>query len=168
MGKVLSLEELLAEREALRRAGKTFVFTNGCFDIIHRGHVEILKEARALGDALAVGLNSDDSMRRLKGPRRPIVGQDDRAAVVAAIESVDFVTVFEEDTPGRIIERLVPDVLVKGSDYELADIVGGDTVESAGGRVVRVGLYGGFSTEKMFRRIADIYGEGGGEGSSKG
>lgn len=166
MGKVLSLEDLAAAREELRRDGKTLVFTNGCFDILHRGHVEILKQARALGDALVVGVNSDDSMRRLKGDRRPIVGQDDRAAVVAAIESVDFVTIFEEDTPGRIIKRLVPDVLVKGSDYELEEIVGRDTVESAGGRVVRVGLYGEFSTEKMFRRIAEIYGEGGGEGSS--
>jgi rfaE bifunctional protein nucleotidyltransferase chain/domain len=165
MGKVLSLEQLRAAREDLRQKGKTLVFTNGCFDILHRGHVEILREARALGDALAVGVNSDDSMKRLKGERRPIVPQDDRAAVVAALGSVDFVTVFEDDTPGRIIEALVPDVLVKGSDYELSEVVGRDTVESAGGKVVRVDLYGGYSTEKMFRRIADIYRDGGAEGS---
>jgi len=165
MGKVLSLDELRAAREDLRRKGKTFVFTNGCFDILHRGHVEILKEARGLGDALAVGVNSDASMRRLKGQRRPIVPQDDRAAVVAALGSVDFVTVFEDDTPGRVIEVLIPDVLVKGSDYELSEIVGGDTVESAGGRVVRVNLYGEHSTERMFRRIADVYNSGGEEGS---
>jgi len=127
--------------------------------------VEILKEARGLGDALAVGVNSDASMRRLKGQRRPIVPQDDRAAVVAALGSVDFVTVFEDDTPGRVIEVLIPDVLVKGSDYELSEIVGGDTVESAGGRVVRVNLYGEHSTERMFRRIADVYNSGGEEGS---
>jgi D-beta-D-heptose 7-phosphate kinase/D-beta-D-heptose 1-phosphate adenosyltransferase len=166
MGKVLSLEELRAAREDLRRAGKTLVFTNGCFDILHRGHVEILNKARELGDALAVGVNSDDSMRRLKGKRRPMVPQADRAAVVAALEGVDFVTIFEDDTPMRVIEALVPDVLVKGSDYELSEIVGRDTVESAGGKVVRVDLYGEYSTEKMFRRIADIYGDSGEEGSS--
>ena len=168
MGKVLNLDDLRAEREDLRRRGKTFVFTNGCFDIIHRGHVEILKRARALGDVLAVGVNSDDSVRRLKGARRPMVPEDDRAAVVAELASVDFVTVFEDDTPERVIAELVPDVLVKGSDYELSEIVGRETVESAGGRVVRVDLYGEYSTEKMFRRIADIYADGGGEGSSQG
>lgn len=165
MGKVLSLEDLRAAREELRREGKTLVFTNGCFDIVHRGHVEILRRAKALGDVLAVGVNSDDSVRRLKGKRRPIVPQDDRAAVVAALESVDFVTVFGEDTPGRVIEALSPDVLVKGADYRLDEIVGRDTVESAGGRVVRVDLYGDYSTEQMFRRIADLYGNRGGSGT---
>ncbi|MGD9140331.1 MAG: D-glycero-beta-D-manno-heptose 1-phosphate adenylyltransferase [bacterium] len=168
MGKVLNLEDLRAEREDLRRRGKTFVFTNGCFDIIHRGHVEILKSARGLGDVLAVGVNSDDSMRRLKGPRRPIVSEDDRAAVVAALACVDFVTIFEDDTPERIIKALVPDVLVKGSDYELPEIVGRETVESAGGKVARLELFGDYSTESMLRRIAEIYGEGGVEGSSQG
>lgn len=165
MGKVLSLEELRAARDGLRRDGKTLVFTNGCFDIVHRGHVEILRRAKALGDMLAVGVNSDDSMRRLKGERRPVVPQDDRAAVVAALESVDFVTIFEEDTPGKIIEALLPDVLVKGADYELDEIVGRDTVEAAGGKVVRVELYSDYSTEKMFRRIAGLYGDSGGSGT---
>lgn len=165
MGRVLTLEQLRSAREDMRSQGKILVFTNGCFDIVHRGHVEILRRARALGDALAVGLNSDDSVKRLKGDRRPIVAQEDRAAIVAALGSVDFVTVFEDDTPGRIIEALVPDVLVKGSDYELSEIVGRDTVEAAGGRVVRVDLYGEYSTEKMFRRIADIYASSGEEGS---
>jgi D-beta-D-heptose 7-phosphate kinase/D-beta-D-heptose 1-phosphate adenosyltransferase len=165
MGKVMSLEDLRAAREELRKQGKTLVFTNGCFDVVHRGHVEILKRARAFGDALAVGVNSDDSMKRLKGERRPIVPQDDRAAVVAALGSVDFVTIFEDDTPERVIAALVPDVLVKGSDYELSEIVGRETVESAGGKVVRVDLYGDYSTEKMFRRIAGIYGDGGAQGS---
>jgi D-beta-D-heptose 7-phosphate kinase/D-beta-D-heptose 1-phosphate adenosyltransferase len=168
MGKVLNLDDLRAERDTLRQQGKIFVFTNGCFDIIHRGHIEILRQARALGDVLAVGVNSDDSMRRLKGARRPIVPQADRAAVVAALASVDFVTVFEDDTPERVIKAVVPDILVKGSDYELSEIVGRDTVESAGGKVVRVDLYGEYSTEKMFRRIADIYSVGGGEGSTQG
>ena len=167
MGSVLSLEDLRAAREDLRRQGRTLVFTNGCFDIVHRGHVEILKQARALGDALAVGVNSDASMRRLKGRRRPIVNQEDRAAVVAALGSVDFVTIFEDDTPGRVIEALVPDVLVKGSDYEVSEIVGRETVEAAGGRVVRIDLYGEHSTESMFRRIADIY-SGGDEDKGQG
>lgn len=164
MGRVLSLEDLKAARERIRAEGRTFVFTNGCFDIIHRGHVEILEQARALGDVLAVGLNSDASVRRLKGERRPVVPQSDRAAVVAALRSVDFVTVFEEDTPDRVIRTLIPDVLVKGSDYELGNIVGKDTVESAGGRVVRIDLYGDHSTERMFQRIADLYRDFGGEG----
>ncbi len=164
MGRVLGLEDLRAVREDLRKQGKIFVFTNGCFDMVHRGHVEILKKARALGDALAVGINSDDSVKRLKGERRPIVPQDDRAAVVAALGSVDFVTIFEDDTPERIIEALLPDVLVKGSDYELSEIAGRDAVESAGGRVVRVELYGEHSTEKTFRRIAELYGNGGSQG----
>ncbi len=164
MGRVLSLDDLRKERERLRRRGKTFVFTNGCFDMLHRGHVELLKAARAMGDALAVAVNSDGSMRRIKGPRRPIIPEADRAAVVAALESVDFVTVFEEDTPERVIRALVPDLLVKGSDYDVAEIVGRDTVEAAGGKVVRVDLYGDYSTEEVFRRIGEIYGGGGAGG----
>ena len=164
MGKVMHLEDLRRVREALRGEGKTFVFTNGCFDMVHRGHVEILARARALGDVLAVGVNSDESMKRLKGEHRPIVREQDRAAVVAALESVDFVTVFEEDTPEKVIDALVPDVLVKGSDYELGEIVGRETVEAAGGKVVRVDLYGDYSTEKLFQRIADKYRDCGGSG----
>jgi rfaE bifunctional protein nucleotidyltransferase chain/domain len=164
MGKVLSLEDLRAARERLRRQGKVFVFTNGCFDIVHRGHVELLRKARSLGDALAVGVNSDDSMRRLKGPRRPVTPQTDRAEVVAALGSVDFVTVFDEDTPGRLIAEVVPDVLVKGSDYALDEIVGRETVEAAGGRVVRIDLYGDYSTDGIFRRIAEVYRNGGASG----
>jgi rfaE bifunctional protein nucleotidyltransferase chain/domain len=157
VGIVVTLEELVKVRAEARRRGRTFVFTNGCFDVIHRGHVEILRQARSLGDMLAVGVNSDDSVRRLKGRHRPVVSEGDRAAVVAALESVDFVTLFEEDTPGELIDALVPDVLVKGSDYELEDIVGRETVESAGGKVVRVDLYGGFSTDKLFWKIARLY-----------
>jgi D-beta-D-heptose 7-phosphate kinase/D-beta-D-heptose 1-phosphate adenosyltransferase len=157
MGRVVTTDEACAARKATRDEGKRFVFTNGCFDLIHRGHVEVLKAAKALGDVLCVGINSDSSVRRLKGERRPIVGAADRAAVVAALDTVDLVTVFDEDTPAHLISLLVPDVLVKGSDYALEEIVGRSDVERAGGVVVRVPLHGGFSTEKLLREIARRY-----------
>jgi D-beta-D-heptose 7-phosphate kinase/D-beta-D-heptose 1-phosphate adenosyltransferase len=157
MGKIVTLEQLKEARDAARQQRKRFVFTNGCFDIIHRGHLELLSAARRLGDRLVVAVNSDSSVRRLKGSRRPIVGQDDRAAVVASLEFVDYVTVFEEDTPQRIISILKPDVLVKGSDYAIDQIVGRSEVEDAGGRVVRLPLHGSYSTEKLLREIALRY-----------
>jgi len=157
MGRVVTREEAARERRAARDTGKKFVFTNGCFDILHRGHVEILGAAKALGDVLCVGINSDDSVRRLKGERRPIVAVADRAAVVAALGAVDLVTVFDEDTPAELISLLVPDVLVKGEDYPLDRVVGRAEVERAGGVVVRVPLRGGFSTEKMLREITRRY-----------
>ena len=159
MGKIMTLEQLQEARDAARQQGKRFVLTNGCFDIVHRGHIEILSAARRLGDLLAVALNSDDSVRRLKGSRRPIVGQEDRTAIVASLEFVDYVTVFEEDTPQRIISILKPDVLVKGSDYALDQIVGRSEVEDAGGRVVRLPLHGSYSTERLLREIALKYGD---------
>jgi len=157
MGRVVSTDEACAARKAARDQGKRFVFTNGCFDLIHRGHVEILKAAKVLGDVLCVGINSDSSVRRLKGERRPIVGVADRAAVLAALDAVDLVTVFDQDTPAHLISLLVPDVLVKGSDYSLDEIVGRSDVERAGGIVVRVPLLEGFSTEKLLREIAGRY-----------
>jgi rfaE bifunctional protein nucleotidyltransferase chain/domain len=157
VNKIVTLEQLRQARESARKAGKRFVFTNGCFDIIHRGHIELLKAARGLGDQLAVGVNSDDSVRRLKGKRRPVIRQDDRTAIVAALEHVDFVTVFDEDTPDRVISILRPDILVKGSDYAIEDIVGRHQVEESGGEVVRVPLYGGHSTERLLRDIAERY-----------
>jgi rfaE bifunctional protein nucleotidyltransferase chain/domain len=157
MGRVVDMDELLAIRGEAKRSGKIVVFTNGCFDILHRGHVEILKKARAMGDLLVVAVNSDESVRRLKGERRPIVGQEDRTSILAALGSVDYVTVFEEDTPQRVIARLKPDVLVKGSDYAPAEVVGRDEVEGAGGRVVTIPLHGDFSTERMLRDIAKRY-----------
>lgn len=157
MGKVMSLEELREARETARREKRRFVFTNGCFDIIHPGHVELLRTARSLGDELAVAINSDSSVKRLKGERRPIVSQYDRAQVLAALESVDFVTIFEEDTPARVISVLRPDVLVKGSDYAIDEIVGRQEVEEVGGKVVRVSLHGSYSTEKLLKEIAARY-----------
>lgn len=167
MKKIMTLEELRQARESAREAGKRFVFTNGCFDILHRGHVEILRAARSLGDQLAVGLNSDASVRRLKGRRRPIIGEDDRAAIVAALETVDFVTLFDEDTPERVISVLRPDVLVKGSDYAIEEIVGRREVEESGGEVVRVPLRGGYSTESLLRSIAERYRDKGEDGESR-
>ena len=138
-----------------RAARSRVVFTNGIFDLVHRGHVEYLEEARALGDRLVVGLNSDASARRLKGPSRPIVALEDRAAVVRALACVDLVVPFEDDTPLRLIEAVRPDVLVKGADYGVADIVGREFVEANGGRVTTVPLREGFSTSELVRRIRE-------------
>ena len=133
------------------------VFTNGCFDVLHRGHVELLKRARREGDALVVGINSDQSVRRLKGPGRPLVSEEDRAEILAALEMVDRVVIFREDTPGRIIAALVPDVLVKGGDYAIHEIVGRDAVERAGGKVVRVRLVPGRSTRGIIDTVLERF-----------
>ncbi len=153
MGQVLSRQEAVTWREELRRAGKCLVFTNGCFDLLHRGHVEYLAEARACGDALLIGVNDDESVRRLKGPPRPLVPAADRAHVLAALAAVDRVVIFPEDTPAELIAILVPDVLAKGADYELDAIVGRETVERAGGRVVRIPFRSGYSTSDLLARL---------------
>jgi D-beta-D-heptose 7-phosphate kinase/D-beta-D-heptose 1-phosphate adenosyltransferase len=137
-----------------RAAGQTIVFTNGVFDLLHRGHAEYLAEAAALGDRLVVGINSDASVRRLKGAHRPIVGAEDRRALVAALRSVDLAVVFGEDTPLRLIEEVAPDVLVKGGDWAVEKIVGREFVEGRGGRVLNVKLREGLSTSKLAERIA--------------
>jgi D-beta-D-heptose 7-phosphate kinase/D-beta-D-heptose 1-phosphate adenosyltransferase len=132
---------------------KTIVFTNGCFDILHRGHVELLREARGFGDLLVVGMNSDASVRRLKGRGRPLVGEKDRAFVLGALEAVDRVVIFDEDTPLETIRALEPDVLVKGSEYRKGEIVGARCIEERGGRVVRVKMRKGFSTTSLIKKI---------------
>ena len=146
-----------AEAEAYARqqqaAGRRVVFTNGVFDILHPGHVRYLREARALGDALIVGLNADASVRRNKGPERPINSEQDRAEILAALDCVDGVVIFNEDTPAEIIEAVQPDVLVKGADWAEDAIVGRDTVEARGGRVVRVPIEKGFSTTSIIEKI---------------
>ena len=143
-----------ATKLALWRAAQArIVFTNGVYDLVHRGHVEYLEEARALGDRLVVGLNTDASVRRLKGPSRPIVAQDDRAAVLRALACVDLVVLFEDDTPLRLIEAVQPDVLVKGADYAVGDIVGREVVEGRGGLVTTVPLREGLSTSAIVERI---------------
>lgn len=149
--KVLSQSLLL--RELARPRERRVVFTNGVFDILHRGHVEYLYAARALGDLLVVGLNTDASVRRLKGPERPINSEGDRAVVLAGLACVDYVTLFAEDTPRELIAALVPDVLVKGGDYTPDTIVGREEVEAAGGRVVVIPLLAGRSTSQTVQRI---------------
>jgi D-beta-D-heptose 7-phosphate kinase/D-beta-D-heptose 1-phosphate adenosyltransferase len=160
VGRVLTWDEAAAERARLAAAGKRVVFTNGVFDLVHRGHVELLAQARALGDALFLGLNSDASTRRLKGERRPLVPQEDRAAVLAALAAVDVVVVFDEDTPAALIARLAPDVLVKGADYAADEVVGREVVEARGGRVVRLPLVAGRSTTAFVEEILRRYGGG--------
>ena len=152
--KVLSREALLARFG--RPRDLTLVFTNGCFDFLHPGHVEHLTQARALGDLLVVGLNSDDSVRRLKGARRPLVAEVDRAAVLAGLRSVDAVVLFDKDTPLELIGALLPDVLVKGGDYDLDTIVGREVVEEAGGDVRVLPLVEGYSTTDVLDRLKEI------------
>jgi rfaE bifunctional protein nucleotidyltransferase chain/domain len=129
------------------------VFTNGVFDLLHPGHVRYLRQARQLGDALIVGLNGDSSVRRNKGPQRPITPQDERAELLAALDCVDAVVLFDEDTPGAIIRAVQPDVLVKGADWPADQIVGRDTVEARGGRVVRIAVEEGYSTSEIVTKI---------------
>jgi rfaE bifunctional protein nucleotidyltransferase chain/domain len=152
-------DRILDRPALLRRWGRPrqgrLVFTNGCFDILHRGHVEVLFAARALGDALVVALNTDASVRRLKGAGRPIVPQDDRAIVIAALACVDAVTFFDEDTPRELIAALLPDILVKGGDYDAATVVGRAEVEAAGGRVAILPLVEGRSTSDLIRRVLE-------------
>jgi rfaE bifunctional protein nucleotidyltransferase chain/domain len=160
MGRViLDGGELLRARAELRAAGRRLVFTNGCFDILHVGHVRYLAAARALGDALLVAVNSDASVRALKGPGRPLMNEAERAEMLAALASVDFVTVFEEESPRRLIAELLPDVLVKGGDYALEEIHGREEVEAAGGRVLTLPFVEGASTTGIIERVRQMMGD---------
>ena len=151
--KILTHEALMNEREHLHRAGKKLVFTNGVFDILHVGHVRYLAQAKELGDALVVAINSDASVRELKGEGRPLVSQNDRAEVLSALSSVDYVTVFDDNSPRSLIAKLLPDVLVKGGDYALDQIHGREEVEAAGGRVVSLPFVEGSSTSQIIERM---------------
>jgi D-beta-D-heptose 7-phosphate kinase/D-beta-D-heptose 1-phosphate adenosyltransferase len=150
---VMTRDDAAALAANLRARGGTVVFTNGVFDLLHPGHVRYLQQARSLGDALIVGLNSDESVRRNKGPERPITPQSERAELLAALDCVDAVVVFPEETPAGIIRAVLPDVLVKGADWPADQIVGRDTVEAAGGRVVLVPVEEGYSTTSIVNRI---------------
>lgn len=150
---ILNREELQRARARLRAEGRTLVFTNGCFDILHVGHVRYLSEARRLGDALLVAINSDASVRALKGAGRPVLNESERAEILAALSAVDFVTVFEEDSPRALISEVLPDVLVKGGDYNLDEIHGREEVERAGGRVLSLPFVEGASTTGIIERI---------------
>ena len=156
MGRVVSIRSLVAIRKRLRKAKKKVVFTNGCFDILHRGHVEYLSNAKSLGAVLIVGVNSDTSVHRIKGNGRPIVEEEDRAHVVAGLASVDYVCLFGEDTPYEIIRTLVPDVLVKGADWPLDKVVGKDVVETAGGAVKTIKFLANRSTTRIIEKISKL------------
>ena len=149
---LLELVEIVRERRAL---GHRVVFTNGCFDLLHRGHTRLLQQARELGDLLIVGLNSDASVRRVKGPSRPVLFEEERAEVLSALASVDYVVFFDDPDPGSTIAALVPDVLAKGADWAKDQIVGRETVEGRGGRVVTIPLVEGSSTSGIIDRILE-------------
>jgi len=156
--KIKSLEEVVRARARMREEGKKLVFTNGCFDILHVGHVRYLNHARALGDALVVAVNSDESVRNLKGPGRPVMPEAERAEVLAALASVDLVFIFGDPTPQRIIDAIVPDLLVKGADRQNEDLVGRSTVERAGGEVRNIPLVEGASTTGIISRVLERFG----------
>ena len=152
--KILPLDALAAERARLRAEGRRLVFTNGCFDLLHPGHVRYLERARALGDALVVALNSDRAVRELKGPTRPILAASERAEVMAALECVSFVTVFDDVSPRDVIVAVAPDILVKGGDWGLDQIIGREEVEAAGGQVLSLPFVDGCSTSDIVARVA--------------
>ncbi len=152
MGRIIDRTEIPAVRARARDECRTVVFTNGCFDILHRGHVELLRKASLLGDFLVVGLNTDESVRRLKGENRPVMSEEDRAFILANLQMVDCVTLFDEDTPAALITEWQPDVLVKGGDYAPSEIVGREFVESRGGLVKVFPLVDGYSTSNLIER----------------
>ena len=155
MGSVMEQDKLILHIAEIRR-NRRVVFTNGCFDLLHPGHIRCLEEARALGDVLIVAINSDASVRRMKGAERPVMPEAERAEVLAALAAVDYVTVFEEDTPRDIIARILPDVLVKGGDWGPNAIVGRAEVDAAGGRVVSIPLEPGYSTTGILEKIRNV------------
>jgi len=152
---ILTLEEAILRFGREKRNGRRLVFTNGCFDLLHPGHIGSLELARALGDALIVGLNSDASVRQLKGEGRPVIPERERAEILSALESVDAVVIFDDLTPRELISRLLPDILVKGGDWPGDQIVGREEVEAAAGRVVSVPVVPGYSTSAMLKKIRD-------------
>ena len=155
--KIVSLPKLKVSVLKLKTKKKKVVFTNGCFDLIHVGHIKYLEKAKALGDILIVGINSDSSTRKIKGPGRPISGQDDRARIIAGLESVDYVSIFNEITPYKLIKAIKPNVLVKGADWKLNKIVGADFVKSYGGRVAMVPFVRGRSTSSIIHKIINRF-----------
>lgn len=154
---ILSLDEFLAVRKQLNMQNKKLVFTNGCFDILHAGHVDYLNQAKQKGDKLVVALNTDQSVRNIKGEHRPIISQEERAFIISNLKSVDYVTFFDEETPKEIIEKLIPDVLIKGTDWSLEHIVGRDIVEKNGGEVKTIEFITNQSTSKIIDKILKLY-----------
>ena len=157
MTKIMELKDLVQKLDRLRRSGKRVVFTNGCFDILHAGHVRYLAAARSEGDVLVVGLNSDESVRTIKDENWPIVSQDQRAEILAGLWCVDYITIFNEPDPLNLITAIKPDVLVKGADWKEQDIIGADVVKARGGKVARVAVVPDISTSMIIERIAKRY-----------
>src|SRR3989337_2684216 len=155
--KIVSLQRLRGSLKNINKKNKTIVFTNGCFDIIHAGHVRYLNKAKSLGDILVVGLNSDSSVKNIKGEKRPIVPQRERAEVLSGLEAVDYVVFFNEPTPIRLIKAVLPDILVKGADWASHAIVGADVVKAAGGKIARVKLVKGRSTTNIIEKILKLH-----------
>lgn len=158
--KIKTREELVEIRKRVAERSKTVVFTNGCFDLLHRGHVEYLEKASEFGDLLFVGLNDDKSVTRLKGKGRPLINQEDRALILASLESINFVSIFHEDTPYQLIKSVQPDILVKGGDYNQDEIVGRDIVEANGGKVITIPLTPGRSTSEIIRQLKMLFDKG--------
>jgi len=159
MKALYSREEILAVRAHLKSERKKVVFTNGCFDVLHAGHVDYLNKAKAAGDVLILGLNSDASVKRIKGEKRPIVSEEERAFILSNLKAVDYVTLFDEDTPHEIISALLPDILVKGADWAIDKIVGRDIVEANGGEVKTISFVTNQSTTNIIQTIIDRYGK---------
>ncbi len=154
---IVSLDELKKIRETYKKKYQKVVFTNGCFDLIHAGHVDYLTKAKNLGDILVVGLNTDNSIRRIKGERRPILNQDERAFILSNLKPVDYVCLFDEDTPAKIISELIPDILIKGSDWSIDKIVGREIVEENGGKVITIDFVNNQSTSNIINTILERY-----------
>ena len=157
--KILKLSDLIKVLKSLREAGKRIVFTNGCFDILHVGHVRYLAAARSKGDALVLGLNSDASVKSIKPENRPIMSQDQRAEVLAGLTCVDYITIFDEPDALALIKTIKPDVLIKGADWKEAEIIGSDVVKSYGGKVVRIEFVPSISTSRIIQKILELYGK---------
>jgi len=155
--KIKKKEEISHIAEKLKAENKVIVFTNGCFDILHSGHIKYLYDAKKLGDILIVGLNSDSSIKRIKGEKRPIINQEERAYIISALEMIDFIVIFDDDTPYELIKRIKPNILVKGGDWDIEKIVGKDIVESYGGKVLNIPFVEGKSTSNIIQRILDVY-----------
>jgi D-glycero-beta-D-manno-heptose 1-phosphate adenylyltransferase len=157
MKNVLGIDELVEIRKQLKLQNKKVVFTNGCFDILHAGHVDYLNKSKALGDVLILGLNSDSSIRNIKGEKRPVVPQSERAFIISNLKAVDYVTIFNEDDPYEIIKKLVPDILVKGADWRIENIIGRDVVENAGGKVETIEFVNMQSTTNIIKTVLEKF-----------
>ncbi len=156
--KILEIEDIVQKANTLRRSGKRLVFTNGCFDILHVGHIRYLAAARSKGDVLVVGLNSDESVKIIKDEHRPIMNQEQRAEILAGLWCVDYITIFNESDPLKLIKVIMPDILVKGADWREQDIIGADVVKAGGGEVVRISVVPDISTSRIIERIVKRYG----------